>query len=186
MLTTADAISATSRDAPVSLHRRKALAQALAALRPHLYYGDVEPAAFGRMCEAIVWALEPRSALRYGRMAHTLVFHLREGGASLLRQCGGVVRICTRSSAALRAFMQHSQRDDAAHTAARRLLEDAALQSQALAALASTVHVSAALRCPQCNVQDGIARMAVQMNAGDEGMRTRCLCFNCKHTWTTA
>lgn len=96
-----------------------------------------------------------------------------------------VSRVCKLSHKHLHEETAHAQRDEAVLARVRGLLSEASLEADRASSMASSISVTTAIKCPKCKTQDRIARTAMQLNRGDEGMKTKCLCL-CGHSWELA
>jgi DNA-directed RNA polymerase subunit M/transcription elongation factor TFIIS len=138
--------------------------------------------------EAALLALalvQPTPAAVVGAYVHAadrVVYNMQQNAAFILAHLLPSAA-CTASHRHLAENTQRAQRDEAVERDLAALYDESANEEARFQALATSVQVDTALRCPSCHRQDGITRTMVQMNAGDEGMKTCCTCANCNFNW---
>jgi DNA-directed RNA polymerase subunit M/transcription elongation factor TFIIS len=118
----------------------------------------------------------------YLHIADCVVFNMRQNAAYILRRVPPSVA-CVATQRRLAEGTLRARRDEAVERDLAALYAASAADETRFQALAASVQVDSALRCPNCRRQDGITRTLVQMNAGDEGMKTCCTCANCSFNW---
>jgi DNA-directed RNA polymerase subunit M/transcription elongation factor TFIIS len=96
-----------------------------------------------------------------------------------------VTKVCRLSNKRLEAESVLSRRTTTTATRVKAVLAKAKAEAEKTTAMASSIVTEMAVRCRKCGSQDNIHRMTVQRNAGDEGMKTQCLCA-CGFKWEMA
>ena len=119
---------------------------------------------------------------RYMEIMSRVVYNMSVNGAYIARKYP-VSTICRQNNKRLQAQTAHAQRADGLAQRVVSLMERAKVAADTAAASAAAVSAASAIRCPRCKTQDRINRTAVQRNAGDEGMKTKCRCTHCGHAW---
>lgn len=110
-----------------------------------------------------------------------LVYNMKTNGATLV-DTYPLTRLVTVSHRGLQIGTVRAQRDANVGTRLEQLFARAKAEADIASSMALSVSGDGAIRCPKCKTQEGITAVAAQMNAGDEGMKTRCIC-RCGHRW---
>jgi DNA-directed RNA polymerase subunit M/transcription elongation factor TFIIS len=96
-----------------------------------------------------------------------------------------VTKVCRLSNKRLQAESVITRRTTTTAARVKAVLARAKAEADKTTAMASSIVTEMAVRCRKCGSQDNIHRMTVQRNAGDEGMKTQCLCA-CGFKWEMA
>jgi DNA-directed RNA polymerase subunit M/transcription elongation factor TFIIS len=134
--------------------------------------------------EACAAALSKSQYAVYVAIMGRVVYNMLSNGAHIVSKYP-VSRVCKLSHKRLDAETAHAQREEHVEARLKALSEFAKQEAQFASDMASSIQTDNAIRCPKCHTQDGITRVTAQMNSGDEGMKTRCLCV-CGHRWQMA
>lgn len=161
---------------------RARLRTALFNVLPH---ADKEKAAqYSVQVEACATALSGSQYTHYLQIMGRVIYNLQSNGSYIVHKYP-VSRVCKLSHKRLDAGTTHARRDEHVEARLRALAESAKQEAALASSMASSIRTDSAIKCPKCHTQDGITRITAQMNSGDEGMKTRCLCV-CGHRWQMA
>ena len=131
--------------------------------------------------EACACALSKSQYSVYMGIMGRVIYNMQSNGAHIVGKYP-ISRVCRLSHKRLDAETAHAQRDEDVEARLRALNDAAKHEASIASSMAASIRTDAAIRCPKCHTQDGITRVTAQMNSGDEGMKTRCLCV-CGHRW---
>lgn len=140
--------------------------------------------AYSVEVEACAVALAKNQYSVYVAIMSRVIYNMLSNGRHIVAKYPRS-RVCKLSHKRLDAETAHAQRDEHVEARLKALVELAKEEASVASNMASSIHTDAAIRCPKCHTQDGITRVTAQMNSGDEGMKTRCLCV-CGHRWQMA
>ena len=131
--------------------------------------------------EACAIAISKSQYAAYVTIMGRVIYNMQSNGAHIVSNYP-ISRVCKLSHKRLDAETAHAQRDEDVEMRLKTLSDLAKQEASIASSMASSIQTDAAIRCPKCHTQDGITRVTAQMNSGDEGMKTRCLCV-CGHRW---
>lgn len=169
-----------SEDELVSGRTRARLRTVLFQVLPQTQTRDWA-AQYSTHVEACAAALSRSQYAVYVAIMGRVIYNMQSNGAHIISKYP-ISRVCKLSHKRLDAETAHAQRDEVVEKQLRELIEFAKTEAQHASNMASSIQTDSAIRCPKCHTQDGITRVTAQMNAGDEGMTTRCMCV-CGHRW---
>lgn len=138
-------------------------------------------ALYSTQVEACAVTLSKSNYATYVATMGRVIYNIESNGEHIIKNYP-ISRVCKLSHKRLDAETAHAQRDEAVELRLKNLIEFAKQEAAYASQMASSIQTDNAIRCPKCHTQDGITRVTAQMNAGDEGMTTRCLCV-CGHRW---
>jgi DNA-directed RNA polymerase subunit M/transcription elongation factor TFIIS len=139
---------------------------------------------YATQLEACAAAYSDNNYMLYMSMMSRMVFNIKSNGDRIV--CAyPISRMCRLSHKRLRADTVHAQRDAAVELRLMNLLARAEDAANKASETASSVHTDTSIRCPKCKTNNDITRVLAQLQRGDEGMTTRCMC-RCGHTWNMA
>ena len=156
-----------------------------AALRSLLYHALPQShevaVVYSTHVEACAIAISKSQYAVYVGIMGRVIYNMQSNGAHIVGKYP-ISRVCKLSHKRLDAETAHAQRDESVELRLKALSDSAKHEASVASSMASSIQTDAAIRCPKCHTQDGITRVTAQMNSGDEGMKTRCLCV-CGHRW---
>jgi DNA-directed RNA polymerase subunit M/transcription elongation factor TFIIS len=120
----------------------------------------------------------------YAKIMWRLRYNLARNGRHVVETIP-VHRVCRVGNRRLQAENTSTARSRKTAGRVKTVLAQAKAEADKASAMAASVASEMAVRCPKCKTQDNIHRMTMQRNAGDEGMKTKCLC-TCGHKWELA
>ena len=139
-------------------------------------------ALYSTHVEACAIALSKSQYASYIAIMGRVIYNMQSNGPHIISKYP-LSRVCRLSHKRLDAETAHAQRDEKVELRLKTLSDAAKHEAEVASSMASSIQTDAAIRCPKCHTQDGITRVTAQMNSGDEGMKTRCLCSVCGHRW---
>jgi DNA-directed RNA polymerase subunit M/transcription elongation factor TFIIS len=162
-------------------------ARARAALLAVLPFGPEEQEAaeaYAYSLEACVVAMADNLYSRYITIMSRVTWNMSTNGARIV-ETFPIAQVCHLSHQCMGTESAHERRKKSDMVRVNAILARAAAEADRAAAMASTIVTEAIIKCPKCKATDRIHRIAVQRNAGDEGMKTECLC-HCGYRWELA
>ena len=139
-------------------------------------------AVYSTHVEACAVALSKSQYAAYIAIMGRVIYNMQSNGPHIIAKYP-LSRVCKLSHKRLDAETAHAQRDENVELRLKTLSDAAKHEASIASTMASSIQTDSAIRCPKCHTQDGITRVTAQMNSGDEGMKTRCLCSLCGHRW---
>lgn len=136
---------------------------------------------YSTQVEACAISLARSQYAAYMAIMGRVIYNMQSNGQHIISKYP-ISRVCKLSHKRLDAETAHAQRDEHVEERLKALCEAARAEASFASNMASSIQTDSAIRCPKCHTQDGITRVTAQMNAGDEGMTTRCMCV-CGHRW---
>ena len=165
-------------DGLVRGHTRVKLQELLCSVLPQM---DVAATTYSTCVEACACAISKSQYSVYMGIMGRVIYNMQSNGAHIVGKYP-ISRVCRLSHKRLDAETAHAQRDEDVEARLKALSDSAKHEASIASSMASSIQTDAAIRCPKCHTQDGITRVTAQMNSGDAGMKTRCLCI-CGHRW---
>lgn len=142
-------------------------------------------ADFATHLEACAAAYSKNKFDVYMGIMSRLQYNLRTNGDNIIR-CYPISRVCKLSHKRLHEDTAHARRGEEIMARVNAVLSHAKAEADLAAELASSIVAPTAIRCPKCKAQDRINRATYQQNRADEGMKTKCMCSTCGHSWDLA
>lgn len=139
-------------------------------------------ARLAHVYECAFYIASGEQASLYRDIAERVAFNLDHSAGELLSTLT-LVQLIGATHRRLMESTQQARRDADTERAVRELRDAARRKKRAFKRYARSIATDSALRCPGCSSQDSITRAMVQMNAGDEGMKTACWCSACNCRW---
>jgi hypothetical protein len=141
-----------------------------------------EPDMFAKHLEMCILMHARDDYATYSSTIGRVTYNLGSNGEWLLSAVS-VSDIPHLSHRRLHEHTAHAELEMGTLRSVQNLLKKAHDAQERFETLAKSEHSDVAIRCPICHTQDNITRMAAQLNHGDEGMRTQCIC-SCGARWT--
>ncbi len=175
----------TRQDGVLDGHAR---ARARTILHSNLPFGagqELLAADFATHLEACAAAYSKNKFDVYMNIMSRLQYNLRTNGENIIR-CYPMSRVCKLSHKRLHEDTAHARRGEEIMSRVNAVISHAKAEADSAAELASSIVAPSAIRCPKCKAQDRINRVTYQQNKADEGMKTKCMCSSCGHSWDLA
>lgn len=186
MLTTQSIQRQAALSGPARARVLVTLASSLSRFSKELHGLSADDAgALATLIEHAVLILSKSDATLYTSIAERVCYNIHTSGPHIIGRIPLYI-MCTASHKQLMKHTKRAQRHETIEREVAALTERAKVAKRVAKAQAQSIHTGAALRCPKCGSQDRITRVLSQMNAGDEGMKTRCWCNHCNHRWNIA
>ena len=162
-------------------------ARARAALFQVLPFGPEQgeaAAAYAVQVEACAALQSGNRYDEYMKIMWRVRYNMAKNGKGIVETIP-VHRVCRASNKRLQEETVVTKRSRTTAARVKAVLARAKEEADRASAMASSIVSEMAVRCPKCKTQDNIHRMTMQRNAGDEGMKTKCLC-KCGYSWEMA
>jgi DNA-directed RNA polymerase subunit M/transcription elongation factor TFIIS len=165
------------------LDRARARASLYEALLP-AFVLEEDAALYCTQVEACAMVQSGGVYAEYVKIMWRVRYNLAHNGRFIIETVP-VAKVCRLSNRRLQAENVHARRTAATAARVKSVLARAKLEAERATDMASSIVTEMAIKCRKCGT-DKIHRMTVQRNAGDEGMKTQCMCAACGFKWEMA